>query len=218
MTPMPPTHPARILKLLLLGVTLILPAAAITPNAPAPDFKGTDANGTPQSLSQYRGKYVVLEWANQGCPYDGKHYRSGSMEALQREWTAKGVIWLSVISSASGQQGYVTAAEERAYLTRMHAAPTAAILDPAGAIARLYQAKTTPHMFVIDPTGKLIYQGAIDDKPTTDQADLKGARNYVTEALTDALAGKPIPVTATRPYGCSVKYAESHRVAPSSAK
>jgi AhpC/TSA family len=201
-----PTHPARILKLLILGLTLT--AAAITPNAPAPDFKGTDANGTAHTLSQYRGKYVVLEWANQGCPYDGKYYHSGAMEALQREWTAKGVVWLSVISSAPGQQGYVTAAEEREYLTRMHAAPTAALLDPTGTIGRLYQAKTTPHMFVIDPTGKLIYQGAIDDKPTPDQADLNGARNYVTEALTDAMQGKSIPVTVTRPYGCSVKYAE----------
>jgi AhpC/TSA family len=201
-----PTHPARILKLLILGLPLT--AAAITPNAPAPDFKGTDANGIAQTLSQYRGKYVVLEWANQGCPYDGKYYHSGAMEALQREWTAKGVVWLSVISSAPGQQGYVTAAEEREYLTRMHAAPTAALLDPTGTIGRLYQAKTTPHMFVIDPTGKLIYQGAIDDKPTPDQADLNGARNYVTEALTDAMQGKSIPVTVTRPYGCSVKYAE----------
>jgi hypothetical protein len=204
--------PARIFerssKLYTLALALTLTAAAITPNAAAPDFKGTDANGNAQTLSQYRGKYVVLEWANQGCPYDRKHYLSGSMEALQREWTAKGVIWLSVISSAPGQQGYVSAAEERDYLTRMHAAPTAAILDPTGTVARLYQAKTTPHMFVIDPTGKLIYQGAIDDKPTTDQADLKGARNYVTEALTDAMQGKPIPVTTTRPYGCSVKYAE----------
>ena len=196
----------RLLSLALAALTI--PALAVVPNTIAPDFKGTDSNGLEHSLSQYRGKYVVLEWANQGCPYDGKHYRSGSMEALQREWTAKGVIWLSVISSAPGQQGYVTAAEERAYLTRMHAAPTAAILDPTGAIGRLYQAKTTPHMFVIDPTGKLIYQGAIDDKPTTDETDLKGARNYVTEALTDAIEGKPILVTATRPYGCSVKYAE----------
>jgi len=130
------------------------------------------------------------------------------MEALQSEWTAKGVVWFSVISSAPGQQGYVAAAEEREYLIRIHAAPTAAILDPTSDIGHLYQAKTTPHMFVIDPKGKLIYQGASDDKPTTDQAYLKGVRNYVTEALTDAMQGKPIPVTATRPYGCSVKYAE----------
>jgi AhpC/TSA family len=205
------TNPARIannIPTLALTLALTLTAAAITPNSTAPDFKGTDANNNPQTLSQYRGKFVVLEWANQGCPYDGKYYRSGTMEALQRQWTAKGVIWLSVISSAPGEQGYVTPAEEKQYLARMHAAPTAVLLDPAGTIGRLYGAKTTPHMFVIDPAGKLIYQGAIDDKPTTDQADLKGARNYVTEALTDAIEGKPIPITVTRPYGCSVKYAE----------
>jgi hypothetical protein len=147
-----------------------------------------------------------LEWANQGCPYDGKHYLSGNMESLQRQWTAKGVVWLSVISSAQGQQGYVTPAEENSYLKTMHAAPTAAILDPSGAVARLYEAKTTPHIFVIDPTGKLVYQGAIDDKPTADRADLKGARNYLNEALTAAMAGKPVPTEVTRPYGCSVKY------------
>jgi len=149
----------------------------------------------------------VLEWANQGCPYDRKHYLSGSMESQQREWTAKGVVWLSIISSGVGQQGYVNPAEENEYLKKMHAAPTAAILDPTSTIARLYEAKTTPHIFVIDPTGKLIYQGAIDDKPTTDQADLKDARNYLSETLTEAMSGQPIQVASTRPYGCSVKYA-----------
>jgi hypothetical protein len=150
----------------------------------------------------------VLEWANQGCPYDRKHYLSGSIEALQKEWTSKGVVWLSVISSAPGQEGYVTAPEEKDYLLKMHAAPTAAILDPSGTIGRLYAAKTTPHMFVIDPSGKVIYQGAIDDKPTPDQADLKGAHNYVTAALNEAMAGKPVDTAVTRPYGCSVKYGD----------
>lgn len=193
---------------LTLALTLSsLPAIALTPGTAAPDFKGTDSNGAQHTLSQYRGKFVVLEWANQGCPYDGKHYRSGNMEALQREWTAKGVIWLSVISSAPGEQGYVTPAQENEYLQKMHAAPTAALLDPTGTIGRLYEAKTTPHMFVIDPTGKLVYQGAIDDKPTTDVADIKTAHSYLNEALTDAMAGKPVPVAVTRPYGCSVKYA-----------
>lgn len=198
-------------KLLFLALTaltaLTISALAVTPGASAPDFKGTDSTGAQHTLSEYRGKFVVLEWANQGCPYDRKHYLSGSMEAQQREWTAKGVIWLSVLSSAPGEQGYVTPAEENNYLRTMHAAPTAALLDPTGSIARLYEAKTTPHIFVIDPTGKLIYQGAIDDKPTPDQEDLKGARNYLNEALTDAMAGKPIQVASTRPYGCSVKYA-----------
>ena len=195
----------------LLSVALLLAATsafALPPNSIAPDFKGTDSTGAQQDLSKYRGKFVVLEWANQGCPYDRKHYLSGSMESLQRTWTAKGVIWLSIISSAPGAQGYVTPAEENAYLKTMHAAPTAAILDPTSTIARLYEAKTTPHIFVIDPTGKLIYQGAIDDKPTTDQADLKGAPNYLTETLTEAMSGQPIQVASTRPYGCSVKYAE----------
>jgi len=201
------SHPARILKLLILGVTLTLTAAAITPNAPAPDFKGTDANNNPQTLSQYRGKYVVLEWANQGCPYDRKHYLSGSIESQQREWTAKGVIWLSVISSAPGEQGYVTGAQENEYIKSMHVASTAVLLDPTGAIGRLYEAKTTPHMFVIDPNGKLIYEGAIDNKPTTDQADLKSADNYLNDALNAAMAGKPVAVESTRPYGCAVKYA-----------
>jgi len=193
----------------LLAVTLAaltIPALAVVPGTPAPEFKGTDSTGAQHSLSEYRGKFVVLEWANQGCPYDRKHYLSGSMESQQREWTAKGVIWLSVLSSAPGEQGYVTPAEENTYLKTMHAAPTAALLDSNGTIARLYEAKTTPHIFVIDPTGKLIYQGAIDDKPTTEQEDLKGARNYLNETLTAAMAGKPLQVESTRPYGCSVKY------------
>jgi AhpC/TSA family len=197
----------RLLALALILATLTLPALAVAPGSPAPDFKGTDSNGVQHTLSEYRGKFVVLEWANQGCPYDRKHYLSGSMENLQKEWTAKGVIWLSVISSAPGEQGYVTPSEENTYLKTMHAAPTAALLDPTSAIARLYEAKTTPHIFVIAPTGKLIYQGAIDDKPTTEQADLKGARNYLNETLIAAMAGNPVPVASTRPYGCSVKYA-----------
>jgi len=195
-------------KLLSLALTAFtLPALAVAPGASAPDFKGTDSNGTQHSLTEYRGKFVVLEWANQGCPYDRKHYLSGSMESQQRDWTAKGVVWLSVISSALGEQGYVTPSEENTYLKTMHAAPTAAILDPAGDIGRLYGAKTTPHIFVVDPTGKLIYQGAIDDKPTPDQEDLKGARNYLNETLTAAMSGKPVAIASTRPYGCSVKYA-----------
>ena len=201
------TQATRALTIIFTLILFILPARALTPGIAAPNFTGTDSNGAKQTLTQYRGKYVVLEWANRGCPYDGKHYRSGNMEFLQREWTAKGVVWLTVISSAPGEQGYVTPAEEAEYLKQMHAAPTAVILDPAGTIGRMYEAKTTPHMFVIDPTGKLIYQGAIDDKPTTDVADIKTAHNYLNEALTAAMAGKPVPVAVTRPYGCSVKYA-----------
>jgi len=197
------SHRNLLSALLLLAA---MPLLAIVPGSPAPDFKGTDSTGTAHTLSQYRGKYVVLEWANKGCPYDQKHYLSGNMESLQKQWTGKGVVWLSVISSAPGEQGSVTAAEENQYLKTMKAAPTAALLDGDGTIGRLYQAKTTPHIFVIDPAGKLIYQGAIDDKPTTDQADVKTARNYLNEALDAAMAGKPVPTATTRPYGCSVKY------------
>jgi len=193
----------------LLFIALVLAssfAQAVTPGSQAPDFKGTDSNGASHTLSQYRGKYVVLEWANKGCPYDQKHYRSGNMESLQKEWTGKGVVWLSVISSAPGEQGSVSAAEENQYLKTMKASPTAALLDSEGVIAHLYQAKTTPHIFVIDPTGKLIYQGAIDDKPTTDLADIKTAHNYLNDALNSAMSGKPVATASTRPYGCSVKY------------
>ncbi|QNI38073.1 thioredoxin family protein [Edaphobacter albus] len=194
----------RLFSLFLAAASF--PLLAITPGGQAPDFKGTDSNGVIHTLSQYRGKYVVLEWANRGCPYDQKHYLSGNMEALQKQWTDKGVVWLSVLSSAPGEQGNVTPTEENEYLKKMKAAPTAALLDPEGNIARLYQAKTTPHMFVINPQGKLIYQGAIDDKPTTDQADIKTAHNYLNDALNASMSGKPVPVASTRPYGCSVKY------------
>ncbi len=193
--------------LTLFAVSLCVNAAfAIPPNSPAPDFHGTDSNGRTQTLSQYRGKYIVLEWANKGCPFEQKHYLSGNMEKLQRQWTTKGVVWLSILSSAPGQQGNVTPAEENAYLATMHAAPTAAILDPTGAIGHLYEAKTTPHIFVIDPTGKVIYQGAIDDRPSPDPETLSSAHNYLNEALEASMAGRPVPTPVTRPYGCSVKY------------
>src|SRR5438128_764160 len=136
-------------RLLSIAVTVMaFPLLALVPGSPAPEFKGTDSNGVTHSLSQYRGKYVVLEWANRGCPYDQKHYKSGNMEALQKEWTGKGVVWLSVISSAPGEQGSVSPTEENEYLKTMKAAPTAALLDPEGKIGHLYDAKTTPHMFV----------------------------------------------------------------------
>ena len=174
--------------------------------APAPEFKATDSQGKTEMLDQFHGKYVVLEWHNQGCPYTRKHYVSGNMQALQKEWTAKGVAWFTVISSAPGQQGYVTPAQENDYVAKMLAAPTAVLLDTFGTVGRLYNAKTTPEMFVIDPTGKLIYSGAIDDRPTPDPDDVRGANNYVSDALTEAMAGKPVDTPYTRPYGCSVKY------------
>src|ERR1700761_46995 len=132
-------------------VALTVSAYAAQIGSQAPDFHGTDSNGKTESLDQYRGKFVVLEWHNHDCPYTVKHYQSGNMQSLQKQWTAKGVVWLTVISSAPGEQGFVSPAEENEYLSSKHAAPTAAILDPTGSIGHLYEAKTTPHMFVIDP-------------------------------------------------------------------
>lgn len=191
-----------------ISAVLSLPAWAARVGEKAPDFGATDSNGVEHTLSQYAGKYVVLEWHNNGCPYVRKQYNSGNMQKLQKEWTARGVVWLTVISSAPGMQGYVTADEENAYLKQVGAAPTAALLDPSGKLGHLYDAKTSPHMFIIDPSGTLIYNGAIDDQPTPDPASIEGATNYVSQALTEAMAGKPVSVPTSRPYGCSVKYAE----------
>jgi peroxiredoxin len=181
-------------------------AQDIRVGAPAPDFTATDSRGQSETLAQYRGKYIVLEWHNQNCPFTKKHYSTGNMQALQKQWTAKGVIWLTVISSAPGNDGYVTADDENAYLARVNAVPTAALLDGDGKLGRLYNAKTTPAMYVIDPRGKLIYEGAIDDRRTVEQVDVHGAHNYVSAALTEAMAGKPVSTPYTKSYGCSVKY------------
>ena len=183
-------------------------ALAVKVGDAAPDFTGTDSHGQSHKLSDYRGKFVVLEWHNNGCPFTKKHYESGNMQNLQKEWTGKGVVWFTVISSAPGTQGYVTADQENSYMEKMHAVPTAAILDPTGQIGHLYGAKTTPHMFVVNPQGQLIYNGAIDDRATPDQSDINGAKNYVSEALQEAMGGQSVAVASTRPYGCSVKYAE----------
>jgi peroxiredoxin len=197
----------RFLAVLVSSALFAICAQAVQVGTPAPDFTATDTHGQVHSLSEYKGKFVVLEWHNRECPFTRKHYESGNMQKLQREWTSRGVIWFTVISSAPGQQGYVTADEENAYVERMKADPTAVLLDPTGKLGHLYGAKTTPHMFVINPEGILIYDGAIDNKPTTDLDDIPGARNYVSEALEEAMAGKSVSVPTTRPYGCSVKYA-----------
>jgi peroxiredoxin len=172
----------------------------------APDFTAVDSNGKTHKLSDYAGKFVVLEWHNRGCPYTRKHYE-GNMQRLQREWTQRGVIWLTVISSAPGKQGYVTADQENAYVKEVNASPTAVLLDPKGDLGHLYGARTTPQMFVINPNGVLVYDGAIDDRPTTDPADIPGAKDYVSQALNEAMAGKPVSIATSTPYGCSVKYA-----------
>lgn len=184
------------------------PAAALAAKVgePAPAFTATDSNGKQVSLAQFKGKYVVLEWHNQGCPFVVKHYGSGNLPKLQKEWTAKGVVWLAIISSAPGKQGFVDGKGANRDMQAHSAAPTATLLDPKGEVGRLYGAKTTPHMFVIGPQGQLIYNGAIDDKSSADPADIPGARNYVAQALTEAMSGRPVSQPTTPPYGCSVKY------------
>lgn len=190
-----------------LLITLSAPLAlAASVGDMAPDFSAKGLNGKTVKLSDFKGKYVVLEWHNQGCPYVKKHYNSGNMQKLQSEWTQKGVIWLSVISSAPGKEGFVTEKEEKIYMKEKKAAPTQVLFDSEGTVGTLYGAKTTPHMFVINPNGTLIYNGAIDDKASTDQEDIGHAKNYVSAALEEAMAGKPVTTASTRPYGCSVKY------------
>jgi peroxiredoxin len=191
----------------LAAATAGLAAAQAVVGQPAPPFTATDTNGKPESLADFKGKWIVLEWTNNDCPFVGKHYGSGNMQKLQKTYTGKGVAWLSVISSGPGKEGYVDAARANALTKERGAAPSAVLLDPQGTVGRLYGAKTTPHMFVIDPQGKIVYQGAIDDRPSTDVADIAKARNYVTAALDEAMAGKAVTTASSAPYGCSVKYA-----------
>jgi peroxiredoxin len=181
-------------------------AAAPAVGQPAPAFAGTDTAGKTWNLETLRGKPVVLEWTNHDCPYVVKHYGSGNMQALQREAADAGYVWLSVISSAPGKQGHVTPAQADELTASRGAAPAAVLLDPAGEIARAYDARTTPHMFVIDAEGTLVYMGGIDDKATTDKADIEGAENYIRTAMADMAAGGPVKTAVTKPYGCSVKY------------
>ena len=187
-------------------LVLVATALAVKVGDPAPGFSAVDSHGKTRKLSDYKGRFVVLEWHNRDCPYARKHYDSGNMQRLQKKWTDKGVAWLTVISSGPGTQGFVTPSQEDQYLEKMHASPTAVLMDPAGTLGRLYDAKTTPQMFVIDPQGTLIYQGAVDDRSSTNQKDLDGANNYVDAALSEAMANKPVTEPVTRPYGCSVKY------------
>ena len=172
----------------------------------APQFSVMDSEGNKQDLKKYLGKTVVLEWTNHECPFVKKHYGSGNMQALQKEATDKDVIWLSVVSSAPGQQGHITGKQASELTSSRKASPSAVILDEDGKIGRAYNATATPNMFVIDKTGKLVYKGAIDDKPSANPADIKIAKNYVRQSLQAIKDGKPIKKAITRPYGCSVKY------------
>jgi peroxiredoxin len=175
-------------------------------NQPAPAFTVSDTKGAPHSLDSYRGKWVVLEWFNHDCPYTKKHYKSDNMQSLQREYTSKGVVWISVLSSAPGKQGYRSAADADEDAAERKAAPSFLVRDTAGVLGRQYGARTTPHLFVIDPQGVLRYAGAIDDMATSKVKDVESAKNYLKAALDAGLAGQPIAVATTQPYGCDVKY------------
>jgi AhpC/TSA family len=184
-------------------------AAAVKPGAPAPGFTAPDISGRMVNLGQYAGQIVILEWTNDGCPFVQKHYDSGNMQTLQRRYTQGGDIWLTIASSAPGEEGYVTPAAAKADLARWQAAPTDYLLDPDGVVGHLYDARATPNMVVIDRNGRLAYMGAIDDTPSTRLADVKTAKNYLVAALDEIAAGKPVTTAATRAYGCSIKYKTS---------
>jgi len=181
-------------------------AGQVKTNQPAPDFTLTDTQGKSHSLKDFKGKYVVLEWVNFGCPFVKKHYDSGNMQKLQKQYTDKDVVWLSICSSAAGKQGHYSAEEAEKMRTEHKSNQTAYLIDESGEVGKTYGARTTPHMFVIDPQGKLIYQGAIDSIRSTDKADVDKADNYVEMALDAAMAGDSIAKQETQPYGCSVKY------------
>jgi alkyl hydroperoxide reductase subunit AhpC len=194
------------LSLATVLAVLAAPAFAATVGQPAPDFSAPDLSGKPVKLSDYRGKFVVLEWTNPECPFVRKHYDSANMQGLQKQYGAKDVVWLSVNSTNRNHAEYSTGARMTAWMQQQGGAPKAVLIDDTSATGRTYAARTTPHMFVIDPAGKIVYAGAIDDKRSANPADTKTAKNFVRAALDESLAGKPVSVASTAPYGCSVKY------------
>ncbi len=200
-----------IIRFLPLFVALLtvqanrLPAAAVV-GQPAPDFTLTDIKGQTHSLSDYRGKIVVLEWVNPECPFVIKHYESGNLPATQRAAIADGAVWFSINSARTGAQGDFDAAQVAGWAAQTTAAPTAYCRDQDGAVGRLYGARTTPHMFVITPDGTLVYNGAIDSVRSANKADISRAENYVNSALAEMKAGQPVKTAYSQPYGCAVKY------------
>lgn len=197
----------RILFALLLTFILAAPALSkVSVGQPAPDFTLTDSNGKSRSLSEFKGKIVVLEWNNPECPFVGKHYGSGNMQRQQADATAAGVIWLTINSSATGKQGDIDGAAANAYIAKVGAKQSAYLLDPTGRVGHLYGARTTPHMFVIDKAGVLRYMGGIDSIASTDKEDLAKSTQFVPQVLAELKAGKAVSVTTSQPYGCSVKY------------
>ena len=183
-----------------------LALAAATVGQPAPAFTAVDASGKTVSLADFKGKHVVLEWVNPGCPFVVKHYSSANMQGTQKTATAQGVVWLAVNSTSPDAEDYKTPAAMAQWMQQQKAAATATLMDNNGKIGRAYGARTTPHMYIVDPAGMLVYAGGIDNKPTSSTADIPGATNHVKVALAEALAGKAISTASTRPYGCSVKY------------
>jgi peroxiredoxin len=183
-----------------------LSQAEVEVGKPAPTFKEVDQSGKTHSLSDFKGEWVVLEWYNEGCPYVKKHYGSGNMQGIQKKYTAKGVKWLTVATSPEGKQGYVDPKTAAAHMKSAGMSSSALLLDPDGTMGRSYDAKTTPHMFIIDPKGTVVYAGAIDSNDSSDPDTIPSATNYVVDALDAALAGKPVKVASSKPYGCSVKY------------
>ena len=195
------------IRLFSLSLALAAGAAlAAVAGGPAPDFGITDTSGKSVKLSDYKGKFVVLEWTNPDCPFVQAQYGADAMQALQKEWGAKDVVWLTINSTNQGNSEYKSAAQMNAWIKDRGAAPKAVLLDGTSATGRAYAAKTTPHMFVIDPSGQIVYSGAIDDKRSARESDRKTANNYVRAALSEAVAGKPVSVASTTPYGCSIKY------------
>ena len=198
-------------KSILITLSSLVAATIFAADVPpvgsaAPDFSLTDAKGQTHSLSQYKGKYVVLEWFNPECPFVKKHYGPGNMQKLQEEYTSKGVVWLSIDSSAPGKEGSLTAEQAQKTMNEWKTKQTALLLDPEGKAGRAYGAKNTPDMIVINPEGKIVYEGAIDSKATPNPADIPTSTNYVKVALDESMAGKSVSTATTKPYGCSVKY------------
>jgi peroxiredoxin len=189
-----------------LILSLSMPALAATAGQAAPDFTLTDTHGKSVHLSDFKGKYVVLEWTNPGCPFVRNQYNTHNMQGLQSEWVAKNVVWLSIDSSNRSSWDFMEPAKLGDWMQAKGSAQSAILVDPESATARAYQAKTTPHMFVIDPQGKIVYAGAIDDRPSTRPSDPPAANNYVRAALQQSTSGMPVATAATTPYGCSVKY------------
>lgn len=201
----------KALPFALVAASLVVAPALAAPQIgqPAPNFRLTDVNGRAVSLPNFRGKTVVLEWNNPECPFVRKHYGSGNMQKTQAAAKKDGVVWLTINSSAPGKQGHMNGAQAKETVAAQKAQPTAYLLDPDGVVGKTYDAKTTPHMYIVNKAGTLVYAGGIDDKPTPNPADINGARNHVLAALAELKAGKAVSVPTSRPYGCAVKYKDS---------